>query len=397
MSISSKNQATLSDALISITNNTISEFSKRNSSVASVSSELTVNPICYIDSRLSHMPETFSIVSGALTFFSSCYVSSISLITNTRVSNAMASIDRLNPKRERKWEWEVKLSKGVSNESQNFSINLFEKDKLDSILSLSSNESSDLSSNDKKVEDSQPLSVGKRIFINVDGDAPLKQEESDKKSNDGGLMLNVKTDSANKDVSDEKPKTYSLPISIRFSTYIMSGGLMTDFVSLLGIDRRLLSRITAFTSGRINTEELITLSDIVKMKKRLLLKDRDGRIKEIYNRKRGNTASGIISGSASLGTVANTVIISDKTRKEAEFNLGYKFSDFKSRENFMNESSTMILIVVDEDSEMTTMYVHSYETYSEIPISDYKKASKNDSSNITDLIRAFSAGNTPGF
>lgn len=380
---------TLTEALVTISSRAANEALNTNSSVATMSSELSVTPICYIDARLAHLADTFHIVSGALTFFSSCYVSSIAIMTNTRISNAMETIDRLNPKRELSWYRSVKetdnggisIKAGLgksSNESHDFAINLFEKDKLSSIVDNYSAEDASISvsgSDDKKIEESQSLSIGKRIYLDVMG---------------GGSDSTESEDNASKSSS-------RLPLTVRFNTYILSGGLMTDFVSLLGIDRRFTSRVRALTSGRINFGELMTMSDIVNSKKRLLLKDRDGRIKEIYSRRLGNAAVSMATGNASLGTIANTVIISDKTRKEAEFKLGYRFKDFGHRENFMKESSTMILIVVDEETEMTVMYVHGNTSYSEIPISDYKKASKKDGNNITDIIKAFNVGNTVTF
>ncbi len=447
----SKNAGALSDALLSLASNVAGEIHNQNTkSVASISSDFMVNPLCFVDARLSHLPETFDIVSGALTFFTSCYVASLCLVTNTKITNALSTLDQLNPKRKSGWETyskidlknrsiEVGINRDNSSESNDFSIKLFTDEQLGAILRSSSHESAPMiigesNNTDKKIEESQPLSLGKRIYIDVSGDGykvdrsktttrtedqyAWKRSENTtdnselKVDENNGMEKYTKT--AKKSGSDDSDKrktsnkveestsemvydTYRLPLTTRFSTSILSGGLMLDFLTLLGADRSFLGRYRAFTTGRISFGELLTMSDIVKSKTKLLLKDTSGRIKEIYNRKFSNAVEGISSGNHSLGTIANTVVISDRTRKEAEAKLGMRFSKFKDRENFMAESSTMILIVVDEDTDMTTMYVHSYESYSEIPISDFKRASKKSDSNITDIIKAFGVGNVPSF
>lgn len=409
MSDQKSNPGSLVEALTVVGNKLTGAVLAQNSSVAKLSAELTVNPICFVDSRLNHLPETYDIVSGALTFFGGCYVSAALLLSNKRITNAMATIDRLNPSRRTDWG---RLADGVaksnliqkaSGESQDYTINLFSKEELSSINTFISAEAVGPSDNGKKLEESLPLSLGKRIYINVEGDTYQTANDNwrplERKS---GLSVPEQNewDAANaaneKKRFSEKKDAYTLPINIHYSSYVMSSGLMVDFVSLLGMDKRLFSTIRSWRNGVINLGELATMDHVVRAKKKLLLMDNDGRIKEIMNRKRGNFAQSIITDETSLGTVANTLIISERTRIEAEYRLGYRFSNAKARENFMNATSTMILIIVDEETEMATMYVHGQTAGSEIPISEYKKVSKKDN-NITDIIRAFSGGNTPGF
>lgn len=401
MSDQKSNPGSLVEALTVIGGKLSGAVKGQSSSVAKISSELSVNPICFIDARLNHLPETYDIVSGALTFFGGCYISSALLLSNKRLTNAMATIDRLNTNRQVKWNDisnSVKsagnLISSVSNESHDYKINLFSQEEMKAIKEFVSTEANDYSDAEKKIEESQPLSIGKRIYINVEGDT--YQTANEKLGDYKGTTVKDKEEYEKNKFVDKKD-TYQLPINIRFSSYVLSSSMMADFMALLGMDKRLSSALNSWRNGIINLGELITMNHIVTAKKKLLMLDVDGRIREVMNRKTGNFAASVLTDNVSLGTVANTVIISDKTRKEAEYRLGYRFSNPNARDGFMNSTSTMILVIVDEESEMATMYIHGRSAGSELPLSEFKKASKKDSNNITDIIRAFSGGNTPGF
>lgn len=138
----------------------------------------------------------------------------------------------------------------------------------------------------------------------------------------------------------------------------------------------------------------ISCRDLVEAHRRHLVEDTTGYYEQTYKKNKNNQISSLLTGEFSVGTVANTWIISDMTAARIEATIGSRLSNKRARDKFMSESGCMTLIVYNPDYQRVFLYNHGLDDVSEITMQYLKK--KSDSPNFDmDVFKLMSQGSAP--
>lgn len=140
--------------------------------------------------------------------------------------------------------------------------------------------------------------------------------------------------------------------------------------------------------------DYITCRDLVSAHRKNLVEDSTGYYEKTYNRNFNNKVTTVLTGTYSVGTVANTFICSDVTADKIEFAIKNKLSNKKARDKFMAESGIMTLIVYNSDYQRVFIYNHGIDDYSEISISYLENKAKDKNFDF-DMFKLLSNGTSP--
>lgn len=138
----------------------------------------------------------------------------------------------------------------------------------------------------------------------------------------------------------------------------------------------------------------ISCRDLVEAHRRHLVEDTTGYYEQTYKKNKNNQISSLLTGDYSVGTVANTWIVSDMTAARIEATIGSRLSNKRARDKFMAESGCMTLIVYNPDYQRVFLYNHGLEDVSEITMQYLKKKSEGANFDM-DVFKLMSQGSAP--
>lgn len=195
----------------------------------------------------------------------------------------------------------------------------------------------------------------------------------------------------------EGDKTVSIPVNIRLTPAGINSDVFVGTFAGNGFNNTAKERLWRFKTGELSgVSDMMLTNDLIKEHKRRLMADKTGIYKETAQRRRKNKLAAAISGVASLGDLSNIAIINQNTAFALEQAMGAKLSSFSARERMFDESSLMIMLVVDTEWETVKIYYQSVERPSELGIRDLKTVNKNTGPDVLEMIRAFTASSKTG-
>jgi hypothetical protein len=173
---------------------------------------------------------------------------------------------------------------------------------------------------------------------------------------------------------------------------------LAHILSLGGKDTSALGRWRSFKSGELDFwRDLFMCQDLITAHRKNLLNDKDGLYTEISHRKTNNGIMGALDMKPSLGTISNLAVISKETQVELELQVNGSLNNPRIRNSIFESTALMILAVYDKDFERVTFYYHGIAEKTEVGVKDLRAANKGEGPNITDILKAYSAGAAPAF
>lgn len=155
-------------------------------------------------------------------------------------------------------------------------------------------------------------------------------------------------------------------------------------------------RFHAWRSGQLHfVRDLVLCQDLIDAHKDALLKDNSGIYTSSIKRRRKNRLSSILSGSPSVATASNLIVMADSTRKQVEREIGGRLKDFRTREKVFKETYAMIMVVIDPDWEQVTFYHRSIDQATELSASDLKSQKGGKGPDVGEILKAYQLGNGP--
>lgn len=170
-------------------------------------------------------------------------------------------------------------------------------------------------------------------------------------------------------------------------------------VEIAGITKKPMSmreRWTAFWDREtINSSwDYLTCRDLAEAHRRNLVEDQTGYYEKTHKRNVNNKIATLLTGTFSVGTVANTWIISEATALRIQATIGAKFNNKRARDKFMAESGCMTLIVYNQDYQRIMIYNHGLDDISEISMGYLEKKQKSENFDF-DIFKMLSQGSAP--
>lgn len=339
------------------------------SSLVEFTSAARVEPLTIIGSDCIHLEYLPEVLQSLQSIFSGYYLQAISLTATIGDVKVIKLLDKLNPNR-------TPTLGSFSNESYKPDWRLasesykFRLPTTKNKIALEAEHDVVKTSLDKNVmtdiRDLSNLSVGKLIKVTIKGNSP---------DGKGG---------------------YEVPISIRLMVSQLPEQSITHLLTTGREDISLVERYHAWRSGRISfIKDLVFCQDLITEHKKALMHDKDGTYSEIISRVNKNKQAGLISNNPSLAMASNLVVISDVSARNIEDKMGGKLSNVNIRQKIFDSTYIMILVVIDRQSERITFYHRGIAAATNVGLRDIKISNRGSGPDISDVLKAYTLGNSP--
>lgn len=188
----------------------------------------------------------------------------------------------------------------------------------------------------------------------------------------------------------------TFPISIRLIATIVGSSILAHILGDGSRNTSAKERYHAWRAGQLEFwRDLVLCQDLIDEHKRTLLKDSTGVYDQILKRRAGNTAAGAITGSPSIGTASNLLVLSKQTAHELELSIRGKLSDFHVRQKVLESTYIMLLVVVDPQWEQVTIYHRGIALPTQLSIKELKVSNKNTGPDVGEILKAYQLGQNP--
>jgi len=361
-----------------------------------------IEPITVIDKDLIGISELNYILHGVLNLYTAFYLQAISILSaDLQDVRILKILDKTNPDRDLKT---VLTSGYTSYESYTnhppTTLSLdFCKYKLPTFTV------------DGKVYSKEDIDdwPGKLVNQQLEYDRPSKDNITlqkvdylDKLPTAVGKIIEVKFSYNNKSGNKEKDSssnTTVIPVLVRLDTMLMPSDVLRSILTANEDEIRFSARFADAIRGRISfIKDFILCSDLIKAQKKTMMKDPTGIYTQILKRINSSRAYSAITGNISMAAISSIFVISAKTEKAIKEKIGGDLTNKLTRKIVFDNVSAMCIVVVDDEWEMVSIYIRDMDSYSQNSFKDFKVISdKLNSSQITDLLKAFSIGQAPSF
>ena len=341
--------------------------SANNNSLTTFTAVARAEPVCVVEQSLVSLPYISDVMHTATTLIAVYYAQAFALSNQISGINFVKRLDKLNPTRG--VVDSVLNQPYVSTESLNH--------QLPSYL------------NHRSVSLEAPASkatTGSSIGFGRDTPALLQNASN---LAVGKIIEVTATDGA---------CSASIPVTINLHPLLMDREVAITTFSLKGFQNQRKGRLYRWRAGELETvSDMILCRDLIDQHRSTLLKDKTGFYASVRDKRRNNRLAAVASGETSLGTISNVAIITSSTARELAIQLGGPLSDYQTRQNVFNDTSLLLLFVVDQDRNMVQVYYHGIKASSLLSLSDLKQVGKGSSTDLTEILRAFQQVSAPAF
>lgn len=330
-------------------------------SYVSESAVARVEPFSIISQDLIGIEYIDDVMLSALNITVAFYLQSVALTAQIGDVKVKKILDRLNPGR----NINTVLDSMASVDSAHGNVSTYE-DRLPIESGWDNSRISMLSAKVKKTDDrnkasfnikddSQPLTVGKLIDVE----------------------LKVGGDSA------------KIPVTVRLTSVPENIDVLHGIMTIQGYDVSISERWYQYRAGMITGREFLLDTDLMRERKKLLLKSKTGVLEEVAKRSQRGKLWGALTGEPSLATASSVYIISEEVARRVERSLRGKLSSARVRKKIFGATKAMMIIVVDRDRERAIFYYRGIDQGTNLSIRQIKKSNKNKGPDIKDVMAAF--------
>lgn len=359
---------------------------ERSDSLVSYTQDCRIEPITLIDEKVMYLPFLGDILQTANSIFAGYYLQAVSLDATIGSVQVLRRLDKFNPTRSPYLHSFEDFQEGLPKYG-------IENDPLMGHGSYSGNNA-----------------AGKETPEEYRNRIRFEQEQADRSANQKHTAMGSLDTKGIKDANNmavgklievelvHNDKTLRLPIAIRLNTKTVDNQSLLHILGNSKDNKSANERYHGWKAGELQFwRDIVMCEDLIKAHRTTLAKDKSGIYAEMLRRKNGNVVAMAMSKELSVGTASAISIISDSTRKELEYQIGGKLSDFKTRSRIFADTFMMLMFVVDAEYEHVTIYHRGMNMSTDMSVKEMKIANKNDSSMITDVLKSFISGHAPSF
>lgn len=207
------------------------------------------------------------------------------------------------------------------------------------------------------------------------------------------LKFNVRNESTGN--TDE----VSITAVIKLDNMIIPSEVVTAITTSNTDEITLSSRFKDAITGRISfIKDFLLCNDLIKQQKKTIIKDPTGYYNQLLKRINNSRLYSALSGNISLAGISAIIVMSEQDENEIQRRIGGKLTNVTTRDIVFNNTSAMMLVVIDESWERVSIYIRDIDGFSQNSFDSFKGQADKESSNISDVLKAFTLGNTaPSF
>lgn len=351
-------------------------------SLADISKIARIEPITLISSNLSGTKELYEILHGVLNIYAAYYLQAVHILS-AQLSDVriLKILDKTNPDRDLK----TLLTSGytayesLGSHSQNVKTLSLENCKFKLPMLNSDKQSVSMESIFDGVDE---------YADNVLTSSMSKLDTFEKLGAAVGKVIELKFNVRNED--SKAFDTVTIPIVVKLDNMVIPSEVIDRVITSNTDEITLGSRFKDAISGRISfIKDFLFTSDLIKAQKKTMIKDPTGYYTQMLKRVNNSRLYSALSGNISLAGISSIVVLSGEDEQEVQKLIGGKLSNQKTREIVFNNTSAMMIVVVDKEWERVSIYVRDIDGFSQNSFSDFKGMASRDGNNIGDVLKAF--------
>ncbi len=351
----------------------------KDTSLVGVTKLTRVEPITIVSKDLLNNPTTKIVLNALLADFVAYYLQAVDILTKVQDVEVVKILDRLNPDRD---ETGFLLSERVARESfaaistEHYQFRLPTKSRP--ALETLNNKSL---AGSKEVGEGQDIELDALVNLSI------------------GRVVNVKV-AYSKTEGEYKGEVRSvtIPVSVRLMVSSISNDSITRIMTYKSEDLSLSERFHSARAGRIEyIRDLMFCQDLIDEYKKAVIQDPTNVLSEITRRTNNAKKYGLLTKNPSLVAASTLFVISDSVVREVEQKLGGKFDNPRIREKAFENTYAMIVAVVSEEWSTVTFYVRGIARGATFGFKELEGKTKGTGPDITDIMKALTAGQPPSF
>lgn len=178
-------------------------------------------------------------------------------------------------------------------------------------------------------------------------------------------------------------------LTFRQTAIPLSYASMLNTFKGIAIDESFNGRKLKKAIGQITTPEFLSGKDIVKERFRIANNDMSKYYSESSKREAGNKMAAIRTGTISMNTLANTIIMTQDSLNQIELEIGRRLSHENGRDKIFKEVKANTIVVCNEDRGIFTFYSIASslpETFTRKDL-EIKSKGGNNSNTLEDLVK----------
>ena len=358
-------------------------------SLSDVSKIARVEPITLISSSLTGTKELYNVLHGVLNIYAAYYLQAVSILsaqlTDVRI---LKILDKTNPDRDLK----TLLASGYLG---------YESRGVDKVNIKTLSLEGCAFKLPMLVTDRENKLATESVFDEDDhgtlGNSINKLDTFEKLGTAVGKVVEVKFKVRKTD--DKLADEYSIPVVVKLDTMIIPkeviGRIMTSNADEITLGSRFRDAIT----GRISfIKDFLLASDLIQTHKKTMIKDPTGYYNQLLKRVNNSRIYSALSGNISLAGISSVVVISEEDENEVQKLIGGKLTNTKTRDIVFDNTSAMMIVVVDREWQRVSMYIKGIDGFSQNTFDEFKMMSSNSSeAALMDAIKTFSMNGAPAF
>lgn len=336
-------------------------------------------PITLLDNRAAQLPYIESVLHTAVNVFSGYYLMAYNLALNVGSVDVLRTLDKLNPNRDPLLGTTGGRLGGVKLQNMANALPMYNQS--------SPYESKRLYTQESLADD--VLRQGEFEPAETQIDKDFLKQHNENANLSVGKLLNVTVES--------NGSKASFPVMIQL---LVSNVVPSVLVHTLSFgqnkDRSLLARWREYRAGMISFwRDLVWCQDLIEENRDLLRNDNQGIFKRMQKSKSKNMLAGILSGTPSVATASQIVVMTAETAAELEAKTKSRFSKFSDREKIFKEMYLMLVFVIDTDFERVTIYHRSIEAPTVVSVKEMQRSGKKNGPDILDVLNAYTNKKNP--
>jgi hypothetical protein len=337
----------------------------KDRSLIDVASVARVEPICLVDADCMNVEATPDIMQVMHSMFSGYYLQAVNMVNTIGAVTVAERLAPFNPH-----------AGGAFEELREDSVRAFSMEeyryKLPSYKAGVPAIAMESAKEGEKIDDAVLNTIRDASALSV------------------GKLFNVTLQSGEQKIT--------VPVAIRMMVSSVPSRVMAElFSNTDAFDLDLRERFHAWKAGRISFwKDLVLCNDLIDKRIKTSINDSTGVLNMIRQRQSGNTGHMAMTGKASVANATNLAVLSADTLAQIESAMGGTFKNEKIRRAVFESTGLMIVAVVNKQWERVTFWFRGMDASSTLSYKELKMPSKNDGSNVVDILKAFMAGSNPG-
>lgn len=347
---------------------TYKDIMGKSKSLIDIGKPLRVEPLTMIDSALVHntefVPDVMQTVQSLFTGF---WMQAVDMVADKVAAKALTILEQVNPQRDASYQDFVKKlsQRAIGREALYFSREAYKH-------GLPTNHSWQVRMAATENDKGKPLNIADASNLAV------------------GKMVQVSFGSGT--------EQRSVNVAIRLASVEVDQTTLMDIAVDPSQAAGMYSRINSYRDNDIGLFDLLFCTDLIRARKKQLLKDKNGVYEEVRKRQLGHKRAGIMSGTASVAEASNLVVVSNEFTEQLQARHGLDIDDFGDRSKIMDSMQCMIFTVVDRLNMRVKFYYSGLRNASSMGVNDIRIANrKSNGPDIMDIFAALKEGAPPRF